>query len=1394
MHSLKAHRVGRLFVAVLLLTACLTACLTAAADANSTPATSDLWEAPAFSLTPEALLATAEELPAEEGEDVQIFLRELHVRFEEDGSRVSTSRLVYRVLTAAGVENWGLTGGPWKPWHQERPTLRARVIQPDGTEHWLDLATVGERPIGDDADNILSDRRMVEAPLPGLTAGAVVEDSFERQDVRPYFAEGDIDSLRFAWYGVNVHKVRLVLDAPEGLSLRYKTQLLGDLEPQRTVREGRVVLTFEAGPLEGIESVEEMAPGSVPVWPQVMYSTGTSWAAVATHYHDLVEEQLAGMDLKQAVKRVLRGGETRQEKIARLLAWLHEEVRYTGLEFAEAAIIPRSPEETLKRGYGDCKDKSTLLVALLRTAGIPAALALLNTGPGPDVAPELAGLGFFNHAIVYVPGGSDVGPDVWIDPTDEFARAGELPSVDQGRLALIATPGTRELTLTPASGPEDNRLMETREIFLAADLGGARVVEATQYWGAFDRIQRHSYSQVSVEDLEEDFAAYMESTYSAEEFISQEIADVKDLSKPFELRLEAKKANIAFTDLARATVFLAPDSLLRELPQMVLAEEEDEEDIEDAEITASAREADLVLPLPYTAEHRYRIVPPDGYRPVSVLASEERKFGPATLVQEVREEEDGTLWITWRFDTGKRQLTPEEFETLKEGVQEVFAEEAIEVGFEQVGEAYLAAGQIPEALAEFDRLIAAAPERALPRTRRARALLTGGLGAEARREAAAAVELEPDLYLAHQALGIVHLRDLVGRPFRPGMEAQRAAEAFRKAVELEPDDENDRRNLALLLEHNEKGVQYGPGAPLEEAIEAHIDLCDDEEASICLEPNLLTLLAFRGRYEEMLERASKAGRDTDAFTLAALALTKSSEEAIRASRQIRGGDQLRGALAGAGQLLMKARHYPEAADLFAAAAKGAPDPAKVLSLVALLRKVRLFEDMEFSEDDPGDVVLKNMFAIIQGDLEAVEALLSEGARELPDGKLMKTLEEHLATAEKAARLASMSLPVLMELGLAGTKLLVDGDQDLGYRVRQQGNVAGSNSTSSYFMIQEKGKVRLAAGENLEDLGYQVLRFLDGGDLAAARQWLDWALELTPKPPAGDPYAGAGFFHLWTRGQEADAETLRAAAASLLVSEKSTAERGLALLEEARGRASEEERRPIEIALAQGYMTLERDGELLAMARSWLEENTDSAAAFFYLRTALFRQESWDALEKAAQARDAIAADDPQALRAAIQAVLGRGDRETARQLYRRLVDLGKAVGNDYNNLAWMDVADFRVTEETLEWAQQGVSRDGDRADLHTLATAYAQLGKSTEAREVVLQAMQEDDEPTSDDWYVFGLIAERYGVLDSAVEAYRKVEPPEDLNLLHSSTYDLAQRRLAELKEGLPAPWVDTGE
>lgn len=80
----------------------------------------------------------------------------------------------------------------------------------------------------------------------------------------------------------------------------------------------------------------------------------------------------------------------------------------------------------------------------------------------------------------------------------------------------------------------------------------------------------------------------------------------------------------------------------------------------------------------------------------------------------------------------------------------------------------------------------------------------------------------------------------------------------------------------------------------------------------------------------------------------------------------------------------------------------------------------------------------------------------------------------------------------------------------------------------------------------------------------------------------------------------------------------------------------------------------------------------------------------------------------------------------------------------------------------------------------------AELDKPAEARASLLQRMtgMGEDEPDDNDWYVFGRIAECYGLQQEAAGMYHRVQPPRNTLTVADSSYALAQRRLKSMAAG----------
>jgi tetratricopeptide (TPR) repeat protein len=150
-----------------------------------------------------------------------------------------------------------------------------------------------------------------------------------------------------------------------------------------------------------------------------------------------------------------------------------------------------------------------------------------------------------------------------------------------------------------------------------------------------------------------------------------------------------------------------------------------------------------------------------------------------------------------------------------------------------------------------------------------------------------------------------------------------------------------------------------------------------------------------------------------------------------------------------------------------------------------------------------------------------------------------------------------------------------------------------------------------------------------------------------------------------------------------------------------------------------------------------------------------------------------------------RAAQAQGDFAGAGKFLHTVLDGGQATSDDYNVYSWNALFEKSVDEDAIQAAQQAnsLSNNSSFADLHTLACLYAAQGKTTEAKQVLLQALDAAGlgQPNSEVWFGFGALYEQYGVADAAIDAFRKVKRPEG-TISPTDTYVLAQAHLKDLK------------
>jgi hypothetical protein len=160
-------------------------------------------DGPSFQASPSEILAAAGKIVPEKYAQATVLYEEDHNVFDSAGKVTNVHRLIYRIETQAGIDAWSESSVEWEAFYQNEPTIRARVIRPDGSATELDRKTITDVPAQNEGDGTYSDERIHKAPLPGLTTGAIVETETTRTDKEPYFSAGGVYRFYFPTWRSN---------------------------------------------------------------------------------------------------------------------------------------------------------------------------------------------------------------------------------------------------------------------------------------------------------------------------------------------------------------------------------------------------------------------------------------------------------------------------------------------------------------------------------------------------------------------------------------------------------------------------------------------------------------------------------------------------------------------------------------------------------------------------------------------------------------------------------------------------------------------------------------------------------------------------------------------------------------------------------------------------------------------------------------------------------------------------------------------------------------------------------------------------------------------------------------------------------------------------------------
>lgn len=1329
------------------------------------------WNTP-FAKDTAHILAAARATPVPEGADAIVLLDEQKYSIDSAGRMTTTLRKVYRVLTADGVEDWASIEQRYAPWHERRPELRARVLTGDGATHWLDNKTITDAPAVEFDASIFSDSRVLRAPLPAVAADSVVEYEIALHETAPLLKSGSAQRINF-WNFISTRRMHLVVDAAPGIPLHTASQLIPNEAIRRTDSKAGVHVECDWGPIERKKEWEVSTPFDVAGNPVFEFSTAPSWQEVAAQYGAIVDSRI-GSDSVGNLGDLNKPGESPKAIAGRLVAAMHKQVRYTGLELGDAAIIPITPVEVLARRYGDCKDKATLLVAALRQAGLKANVALLLTGTGLDVSPELPGFGLFNHAIVRVEGPEPL----WIDATAQYTRVGDLPAPDQGRLALIASAGTTALVKTPESRAADNRSLHTIEIRLS-DYGPSEIRKSVETFGTFETALRSAFGGADPAKVKETLERQVKQTYLAEALAEFQSMRGDDFSQAFRLSVTARNAGRGVTDEDQAVAGLFTRLLFTELPFGLTLSRESGDKAKDEK----PRSHDFVLPEAYQQEYQYRVFYPGFLKPRPLPKDEAVKMGPATFKRSYRLDPSGYVEAVYQFDTAKRRYTPAEYTDFRAALQRVWSEKPEAIAFSSVTSEALALGKTREAVRIARDYAEKKPESAAAQARLSRVLISAGAGDSAVGAAKKAVTLDPNSTQAWQALAWAYQHDSFGRRFRGNWNASEAEKAYHKAIEAAPDNVVPQMDLAILYEHNADGDRYGKGAKLDRAIEMYRSALTKAPNAV-IQQNLMIVLMYAGKYDEA-EKELKALPATGLNTVLA-ALAHSVDQAVLDAQNLFPDPVARAsAFLNAAIALGQMRRHGLAAELLKAAKRINSSPELDTRLAAVTR-IKRFDQLHFTADDPRFVVEQLYLQIFAGHLDTdhLRSIMTKREKFTEEPVATKKLRRMLAGLRGRFRSLGISSEGVLDM-LSVLDLEKQGDDELGYRVYGK---AGASTIPTAYVTKEDGQYRLlGTSDSPENVGKVVLDLLQANKLDSAQRWLDLVIKgiyvhpgQTPDKSTmtvsvndfssgsrGDETPAARFLWADLVGQGRTAEATRIAAASL-IGTFSASDEAIAILKQARLTATNRtDRGNIDLALCQAYAKARKWTDLLATAKRLTDSYAVADKSFAYVAQARMGLKQWAELEQDARAELKTAPENAGALRTAALAMMRAGKTESATEYIDRLRTLQFAGKEEHNLEAWHAILLGKSDDKLVEELERDKGpADTDPAVEYSLGLLKVLSGKAEEAQRSLSAALELDDWTLLDArvWVLQGRIQEQYGNVDAAKAAYAEArkQPTEE--------------------------------
>ena len=473
---------------------------------------------------------------------------------DNNGARRDRHFRALGIFTLTGREKFSDFRIPYDKNKDTIDILMARTYKGDAT-----AVDIEEKAVND-----LTPPELAEADLyanilhrvlsfPAVDPGSVLVIDYEKERK----GAGNVEGVVLFQFDEPMVKKELKIVIPRDKVLKYK--VLGLTAPfEEETEGGQKTYRLIADNLTQIKP-EEYMPPLAEIASRVVFSTFPDWEEAARAFSDsFFKAAVPSAEVKTFTEDLIKGIPGRNERIHRVFSFVVRDVRSVRFAFGEGGFEVNPAETVLKNRYGDWKDKSALLVAMLRAAGVDSHPVLVHSRSIPPEE-DVPTLEQFDTVLVAVDCGAGEGP-LFLNPFADDSLFGYFRE-GRGSRGLVVKPGAVGFVPVRCLA-EAESVLQTE---IAAEIGPDGAIKGkvtAEFGGFFDQRGRRELKDMTAKELDVFYKESVNKIGEDAEALRNELSDPKDLTRKLKISQEFSAQDFA--------VFQGPIMLIH-LPQVPYA-------------------------------------------------------------------------------------------------------------------------------------------------------------------------------------------------------------------------------------------------------------------------------------------------------------------------------------------------------------------------------------------------------------------------------------------------------------------------------------------------------------------------------------------------------------------------------------------------------------------------------------------------------------------------------------------------------------------------------------------------------------------------------------------------------------------------------------------------------